>query len=99
MEIADRHGVEGYFSKRALEKQLKKIKKVKPSLSVIGISCILTLAPGMRTAKEVGVPARGVFLNFTGCEHWTEKPFSTGTTVVRVKTILEEKYGTPDSSD
>ena len=99
MEIADRHGVEGYFSKRALEKQLKRIKKVKPSLSAIGISCILTLAPGMRTAKEVGVPARGVFLNFTGCEHWTEKPFSTETAVARVRAILEEKYGIHDSSD
>ncbi len=99
MEVAERYGVEGYFSKRALEKQLKKIKKAKPSLSVIGISCILTLASGMRTAKEVGVPARGVFLNFTGCEHWTEKPFSTETAVVRVRAILEEKYGIPDSSD
>jgi uncharacterized protein len=98
MEIADRFGVEGYFSKRALEKQLTRIKKVKPSLAVIGISCILTLASGMRSAKEAGVPARGVFLNFTGCEHWAVKPFPTETAVARVEAILEEKYGIPDSS-
>jgi len=97
MQIADRYDVEGYFSKRALTDQLRKIKKEKPSLAVIGISCILTLASGMRSAKEAGVPSRGVFLNFTGCEHWADKPFATETSVKRVEAILEEKYGIPDS--
>lgn len=92
-EMAGKYGVEGYFSKRKLEQQLKKIKKDKPSLSVIGISCILTLAGGMRTAKDIGIPARGVLLNFTGCDHWSEAPFSTETAIVRVRDILEEKYG------
>ncbi len=98
MEIARPYGVEAYFSKRALEKQLTKIKKAKPSLSVIGISCMLTLPSGMRTAKELGIPARGVFLNFTGCDHWTSEPFTTETAVDRVKTILEEKYAVLDST-
>jgi len=102
MEIADKYGkknVEGYFSKRALVEQLTNIKKAEQStLSVIGISCLLTLASGMRQAKEAGLPSRGVFLNFTGCEHWADKPFATETAVERVKSILEEKYGLPDSS-
>jgi len=98
MQIADRYGVEGYFSKRALTEQIGNIKKVKPSLAVIGISCLLTLASGMRSAKEAGVPSRGVFLNFTGCEHWADKPFATETMIHRVEAILEEKYGTPDSA-
>ncbi len=98
MEIADLYGVEGYFSKRALTEQLEKIKKKKVSLGVIGISCLLTLASGMRSAKEAGVPSRGVFLNFTGCEHWADKPFPTETTIEKVKAILEEKYGVSDSS-
>jgi hypothetical protein len=97
MEMAEGYGVEGYFSKRKLEKQLRKIKKAKPSLGVIGISCILTLAAGMRTARELGIPARGVFLNFTGCDHWSEKPFSTETALSRIKVILEDKYGILDS--
>ncbi len=92
-EMAQRYGVEAYFSKRKLEQQLTKIKKDKPSLSVIGISCILTLAGGMRTAKDVGIPARGALLNFTGCDHWSEVPFSTETAIGRVCEILEEKYG------
>jgi hypothetical protein len=98
MQIADRYNVEGYFSKRELTKQLEKIKKDKPSLGVIGISCILTLASGMRSAKEVGLPSRGVFLNLTGCEHWADEPFATETTVSRVEAILKEKYGVPDST-
>jgi len=96
-DIAAQFGVEVYFSKRKLERQLTKIKRVKPSLSVIGISCILTLASGMRTAQELGVPARGVFLNFTGCEHWSDNPFSTETSIARLHNILKEKYGIPDS--
>ena len=99
MEIADNYNVKGYFSKRALVEQLTKIKEAeKSTLAVIGISCLLTLASGMRQAKEAGLPSRGVFLNFTGCEHWADKPFTTETAVDRVKSILEEKYGIPDSS-
>jgi hypothetical protein len=98
MQIADSYNVEGYFSKRALTEQIENIKKSKRSLAVVGISCILTLASGMRSADNAGVPSRGVFLNFTGCEHWADKSFPTETAVERVKAILEEKYGVPDSS-
>ncbi len=99
MEIADKYKVDGYFSKRALVEQLTKIKdEKKTTLSVIGISCLLTLASGMRQAKEAGLVSRGVFLNFTGCEHWADKPFATETAIERIKSILEEKYGLPDSS-
>jgi len=98
MQIADIYKVEGYFSKRALTEQISNIRRQKPDLAVIGISCILTLASGMRAAKEAGVPSRGVFLNFTGCEHWADEPFPTETAVDRVRAILEEKYGVPDPS-
>lgn len=98
MLLADEYNVEGYFSKRKLTEQLENIKKDKPSLSVIGVSCLLTLASGMRSAKEAGVPSRGVFLNFTGCEHWAGKPFPTETAIERLEAILEEKYGVPNSS-
>ncbi len=99
MEIADKYKIKGYFSKRALVEQLTKIKEAENStMSVIGISCLLTLASGMRQAKEAGLPSRGVFLNFTGCDHWADKPFATETAVDRIKSILEEKYGLPDSS-
>ncbi len=98
MDIADQYGIEGYFSKRQLTEQLEKINRAKPGLGVIGIACILTLASGMRSAREAGVPSRGVFLNFTGCDHWADSPFPTETAVDKLKSILEEKYGLPNKA-
>ncbi len=96
-QLAQKYDIKCYFSKRALTEQIEKIKKDKKSLSVIGIACLLTLASGMRSAREAGVPARGVFLNFTGCEHWADdKPIVTETTISRLEAILEEKYGPKD---
>jgi hypothetical protein len=98
MQLADRYGVAGYFSQRKLEEQLRRLQKKYRSLSVIGISCILMLTTGMRTAGELGVPARGVFLNFTGCRHWSDTPFATETAIDRVEMILREKYELSDTS-
>jgi hypothetical protein len=94
--LAAKYDVKCYFSKRALPEQLEKIKKGKKSMSVIGIACLLTLASGMRSAKELGIPARGVLLNFTGCQHWTDQPIVTETSLTRLEAILKEKYGTKD---
>lgn len=97
VKVALKYKVQCVFSKRKLAEQIEKIKKRKPSLSVIGIACLLTLADGMRTAKQVGVPARGVFLHYTGCEHWaTKEPIVTETSLARLEAILKEKYGTPN---
>lgn len=93
MQFAKQFGIEGYFSKRALTEQLTKIKKTKPDLSVIGISCLLTLASGMRSAGEAGIPSRGIFLNLVGCDHWADRPFPTETAIDRLKDIIEEKLG------
>ena len=97
-QISRQYGVAVYFSQRKLERQLDRIHKKNPSLSVIGISCILTLASGMRTARDLGIPARGVLLKYTGCDHWINPPFATETAVDRVEIILREKYGLSDSS-
>jgi hypothetical protein len=53
----------------------------------------------MRSAREAGVPSRGVFLNFVGCDHWAgdNKAFPTETAMTRLEAILEEKYGVPDT--
>lgn len=96
MKFAEKYGIEGYFSKRELTKQLGQIKKKKKSVGALGISCVLTLASGMRSAREAEVPARGVFLNFTGCDHWSAKAFPTETVFEKVKAIIEEKHGKKD---
>lgn len=92
-ELAKQYGIKILFSKRKLTEQLEYFSEKVGDLSVIGIACIMMLASGMRTAHEVGVPARGVLLNFTGCEHWNDEPFASDFTMASLKAILEEKYG------
>ncbi len=91
-ELADRYGVEVVFSKRALTEQLEHYKDHAGELSVIGIACLTMLARGMRTARDEGIPARGVLLNFTGCDHWNDQPFASAFDHNRLEAILKEKY-------
>ncbi|UCD65144.1 MAG: DUF116 domain-containing protein [Candidatus Zixiibacteriota bacterium] len=95
-DLAAGYGVKIVFSKRKLAQQIEYFAKRMEDLGVIGIACIMMLASGMRTASEVGVPARGVPLNFTGCEHWNDTPFASEFTMTSLRSILEEKYGPRD---
>lgn len=95
-ELAKKYRVKIVFSKRKLSQQIEYFAGKMENLSVIGIACIMMLASGMRTAAEVGIPARGVLLNFTGCEHWNNEPFASEFYMDSLKTILEEKYGKRD---
>ena len=95
-ELAKKYSVKIVFSKRKLTEQIEYFSKKMPDLSVIGIACVMMLASGMRTAAEVDVPARGVLLNFTGCEHWNDEPFASQFTMTSLEAILEEKYGARD---
>jgi hypothetical protein len=92
-ELAREYGVQIVFSKRKLAEQIEYFSKKMGDLGVVGIACVMMLASGMRTAAEVGVPARGVPLNFTGCEHWNDEPFASDFAMASLKAILEEKYG------
>jgi len=94
-ELAAKYRCKVLFSKRSLEKQLRHHAEKMGDMAVIGVACIMMLANGMRTAGELDIPARGVLLNFTGCEHWNEKPFASEFTLKSLEKILEEKYGAP----
>ena len=93
VELAEQYGVDAVFSKRKLTEQIEHYADGSGDLAVIGIGCILMLADGMRSAADAGIPARGVLLNFTGCEHWNDEPFGSEFALDRLRTILEEKYG------
>jgi len=100
VELGEHYGVEVMFSKRKLSEQIEHYRDKAGDLAVIGIGCILMLASGMRTAAEVGVPARGVLLGFCGCEHWNDRPHASEFSLARLEAILEEKYGqTGQASD
>lgn len=93
VELAKNYKAKVLFSKRKLTEQLKHHGEKMGDMSVIGIACIMMLASGMRTAHEVGIPARGVLLSFTGCEHWNDEPFASQFPMEQLENILREKYG------
>jgi len=91
--LAESYGVDCVFSKRKLEEQIEHYADRSGSLGVIGIGCLMMLANGMRTAHDVGVPARGVLLSFSGCDHWNDQPCASEFAMGQLEAILEEKYG------
>jgi len=93
MELGEKYGAEVVFSKRSLSDQLKHFEDKKGSIGVIGVACLMMLAMGMRTARENEIPARGVLLNYTGCDHWNENCFASHLTIERLESILKEKHG------
>ena len=92
-ELARKYKVKTLFSKRSLSEQLEYHAKKMGDMGVIGVACLMMLSNGMRTAFDVDVPARGVLLNFTGCEHWNDKSFASEFNLDALETILKEKYG------
>jgi len=93
-DVAARYDIPVVFSKRKLEEQLEHYAdKADGDFSVIGIACLMMLARGMRTAADVGIPARGVPLACTGCEHWNDEQFASRVSVAWLESILVEKYG------
>ena len=93
MDLAGTYGAQVHFSKRKLSEQLDHYNDRSKNLGVIGIACLLMLAKGMRTAMDLGIPVRGVPLNFCGCEHWNDQPFASEFPIERLEAILKEKYG------
>jgi hypothetical protein len=92
-ELAAKYRCKVIFSKRKLTEQLEHYRETMGDYGVIGVACIKMLATGMRTAAEVGIPARGVLLNFSGCEHWNDEPCASEFSMTWLEVILKEKYG------
>lgn len=92
MGLAANYGATVVFSKRKLEQQIEHYAGKSQNLGLVGIACLLMLAKGMRTALELGVPVRGVPLDYTGCEHWNDQPFASAFPMARLESILKEKH-------
>jgi len=93
VELGRKYRARAIFSKRKLADQLEYYAGRSKDLGVIGVACIMMLSDGMRTAADVGIPARGVLLNCTGCEHWNDVPFASNFSLDWLKEVLKEKYG------
>ena len=92
-DLAAKYRCKVIFSKRKLTHQLEHYRETMGDYGVIGVACIKMLATGMRTAAEVDIPARGVLLNFSGCEHWNDEPCASEFSMAWLDDILKEKYG------
>lgn len=92
MELAARYDATVVFSKRKLEEQIRHYADKAVNLGVVGVACLLMLANGMRTAMGLGIPVRGVPLDYTGCEHWNDEPFASSFPLARLESILKEKH-------
>jgi hypothetical protein len=92
VDLADKFGAEAVFSKRKLMEQLDYYRDRLGDFGVVGVACIKMLAGGMRDAAEAEVPARGVLLNFSGCEHWNDRPCASEFALDWLREILQEKY-------
>ena len=60
-----------------------------PTVGVVGISCVLTNAPGGWEAQALDLPAQGLLLDYCGCSyHWDSEGFPTDTNFNRLLELL-----------
>jgi hypothetical protein len=60
-----------------------------PAVGVVGISCVLTNAPGGWEARALDLPAQGLLLDYCGCSyHWDNEGFPTDTNFHQLLELL-----------
>jgi len=58
-------------------------------LGVVGVSCVLTNAPGGWKTHALGVPAQGVLLDYCGCHyHWHKEGFPTDLNIRQLLRVM-----------
>jgi uncharacterized protein len=88
-ELGEENNFDVYLAPDDLNKFLEKKKsKRKGTIGVIGVSCMLTLLQGIKTAVNNDVIPQGVILNYPGCHHWFDSPVQTDTDWEEIKELL-----------
>ncbi|MEJ6949995.1 DUF116 domain-containing protein [Natronospora cellulosivora (SeqCode)] len=60
-------------------------------VSIIGVACLLNLLSGGWKAKEMGMPALCVLLDYCGCKnHWDKKGVITNLNYEQLSNIMRE---------
>jgi hypothetical protein len=58
-------------------------------LGIVGVSCVLTNAPGGWKTHALGIPAQGVLLDYCGCHyHWHKQGFPTDLNIRQLLHVL-----------
>lgn len=76
-----------------IEDELVTIKEAEEArgrrIGVVGVGCVLMLAPSGREAHALGLPCQGIFLDYCGCKHhWDKEGFVTDCNLRRLAEIL-----------
>jgi hypothetical protein len=59
-------------------------------VGLVGVSCVLTNAPGGWETQELGVPAQGVLLDYSGCRyHWHKDGIPTDINMDHLLQVLD----------
>jgi hypothetical protein len=66
---------------------------------IVGVSCVLTNAPGGWKARRLGITAQGVLLDYCGCAwHWHKKGIPTDINIGQLLAVLDIHRNTPQQA-
>jgi hypothetical protein len=92
-KLGNRYGFQVYFMPGDLRvfstPGLASTGQALRNVGLIGVSCVLTNAPGGWDVHEMGIAAQGVMLDYCGCSwHWDKDGLPTDLSSTRLLKIL-----------
>jgi len=88
-QLGQKHGFEVYLIPDELRSLAARTVGGGSTVGVVGISCVLTNAPGGWEAQALDLPAQGLLLDYCGCSyHWDDQGFPTDTNFNKLLELL-----------
>jgi hypothetical protein len=88
-KLGQKRGFEVYLIPDELRELAARSVGGGPAVGVVGISCVLTNAPGGWEARSLDLPAQGLLLDYCGCSyHWDDEGFPTDTNFHKLLELL-----------
>jgi uncharacterized protein len=88
-QLGQKRGFEVYLIPDELRELAAQSVGGGPAVGVVGISCVLTNAPGGWDAQALDLPAQGLLLDYCGCSyHWDDEGFPTDTNFNQLLKLL-----------
>jgi hypothetical protein len=91
--LKDRSGFSLYVSQiQDLEKLFDLASRRYGNIGLLGVACVPELYQGMVLAREMGIPAQGVPLNYNRCGRWMGKAQYTNFNLEQLEKIINPDY-------
>jgi hypothetical protein len=98
VQFKDRYNFREVFAYRDQTEQFRLLRDKYESVAFLGIACILMLASGLRTSMASRIPAHGVPLRYSACEHWAKPAFPTATDLKTIEAVLRAREAERDGN-